>query len=227
MGWMKSVFQIKQGLELQSIAWGCWGLWGERNARVWQRRELGAASVMLTARNYVDVWLQVQRGRLQGAGGMPQSQIWHLPASGWFKLNVDAARDDAGSGLGWVVRNDSGDFVAGGVKPGGGSCSPLEAELLSTQEALSWLKDREWDFVEVEPDSLPTIHEISNGSSISTVGILAEDTRAISSKFTFKFIRRSANKIAHELARVARSLSNSHSWIEFLLIVFWMLCLLI
>ncbi|CAH9141777.1 unnamed protein product [Cuscuta epithymum] len=124
-------------------------------------------------------------------GGMPRSQIWHLPASGWFKLNVDAARDDAGSGLGWVVRNDLGDFVAEGIKPGGGRCSPSEAELLSIREALSWLKDREWDFVEVELDSLPAINEIRNESSISTVGILAEDIRVISIQFTktaFKFI---------------------------------------
>ncbi|CAH9107109.1 unnamed protein product, partial [Cuscuta epithymum] len=82
------------------------------------------------------------------------AQVWRLPKPGWCKMNVDAARDHTGSWFGWAVHNSSGDFVGGGIKSGRGSCSSLEADLLSIREALSWIKDQGWDFVEVESDAL-------------------------------------------------------------------------
>ncbi|CAH9123411.1 unnamed protein product [Cuscuta epithymum] len=80
---------------------------------------------------------------------------------------------------------------------------------LNIQEALSWIKNQGWDFVEVETDALVAIHKIRVGLSRSAVGILAEDIRDISKRFSnidFSFVRRSSNRVAYELARVACSM---------------------
>ncbi|CAH9071750.1 unnamed protein product, partial [Cuscuta epithymum] len=67
---------------------------------------------------------------------------------------------------------------------------------MGVREALSWLKAQQWDFIDVESDSLLAIQEIQRGSSLSYSGILAEDIRDLMTNFVsiiFSHVRRSAN----------------------------------
>ncbi|CAH9130277.1 unnamed protein product [Cuscuta epithymum] len=151
---------------------------------------------MSNAKSYVEAWLEVrnQRGGAAAVGRSQGTHLWKLPGAGWRKLNTDAPRRSLGSGLGWAVHNDEGNFVTGGAGPGRGCYSPLEAELLSIREALSWIKSQDWEYLEVESDSqLLAISEILNSSSAAAAGLLAEDIRDISrcfSSITFSFVKR-------------------------------------
>ncbi|CAH9136906.1 unnamed protein product [Cuscuta epithymum] len=133
---------------------------------------------------------------------------WKNPAPGRLKLNVDAAIRENRSVLGWILRDDSVNFIAGMSKVWIGVLSPLVAELIGIREALSWAKGRGWDRVDVESDSSGAISEILKESSISLVGVLDGDIREIASCFmdiSFFHVKRSANRASHELAKAACS----------------------
>ncbi|CAH9075976.1 unnamed protein product [Cuscuta epithymum] len=173
---------------------------------------------MQKAWGFVNGWRSAQSKESrpeQGAIGTVQR--WRRPQEGWLKANVDAAVGSQGRGLGWVLRDAAGSFVAAGVQSWNGDCSPLEAELLGIREVLSWLKEQAWDNVEIESDSSLAVSEIQGGTSWSSGGLLAEDIREISSGFnnlSFSFIRRSANRVAHMLAKAACSMSDSQFWVN-------------
>lgn len=66
--------------------------------------------------------------------------LWSPPVRGSFKLNVDAAllscNDSNAVGLGCVVRNDVGGFVAVMAKKVLAGVTPLEAESRGLREGL-------------------------------------------------------------------------------------------
>ncbi|CAH9120177.1 unnamed protein product, partial [Cuscuta epithymum] len=165
---------------------------------------------------FIEGWRLVQKtvGEANYSGRATISS-WRRPSPGRYKLNVDAAVRDKLCGLGWILRDGYGNFVAGVSKVWHGSLSPLEAELIGIREALSWMKEGGWDGVEVESDSSGAVTEILQESSISLAGIIGGDIREINLGFTdisFTHIRRSANRAAHELARAACSVSGCICW---------------
>ncbi|CAH9053323.1 unnamed protein product [Cuscuta epithymum] len=159
---------------------------------------------------FVTSWLEAQTVNKEGrAAGQQPVQCWGRPTAGMLKVNVDAAIREGSCGLGWCIRDDTGQFVAGGASPRQGVVSVLEAELIGIREALSWLLDSEWRDVEVESDASLAIMEITKGSSNSSYGLVADDVRDIAKNFSgisFSHIRRSTNRAAHALAQMACSL---------------------
>ncbi|CAH9124776.1 unnamed protein product [Cuscuta epithymum] len=183
---------------------------------------------MLKAQTFVLGWARAQndrRGRLQES--CKAKPFWCRPSVGRLKLNVDAAVREDKCGLGWCLRDAAGSFVTGAAKPRTGRLSSLEAELIGIMEALSWLQGTDWKIVDVESDASRAIMEITRGSSCSSYGLVADDIRDIAKNFSsisFSHIRRSANRIAHELARAACSMSDLHSWFYYILPVVFIFC---
>ncbi|XP_031122570.1 uncharacterized protein LOC116025477 [Ipomoea triloba] len=143
---------------------------------------------------------------------------WTKPAAGLLKLNVDASvqRDTNHAGLGWIIRDDHGMFVAAQSVMFAGIFSPREAEALAVREALSWLKTHGWDGVVVETDAELLITSLHR-PNLSPFGLLLEDISLLLSSFhniVFRHIRRSANSVAHLLARYAFSYSTSMAWFD-------------
>ncbi|CAH9072780.1 unnamed protein product [Cuscuta epithymum] len=210
--WVQRLFQVKRNEELQKIAWVCWSIWCERNERIWKGKKLEAHQFLGKAESFVNAWLQEKdQGKALCIQEQSSKLTWKRPTEGRCKLNVDAGFNDEGCVGGWILRNDHGDFLAGAARYWEGNFSPLEAELMGIREALSWLKDQDWNYVDVESDSLLAISEIRLGSNVSSFGLLAEDIRELSSSFTgidFHHIRRSANRAAHAIAREVSSMSD-------------------
>ncbi|CAH9137916.1 unnamed protein product [Cuscuta epithymum] len=175
--------------------------------------------VMLKAQFFVDGWgLAQQQGREQYIKVAAAANSLKRSLPGRLKLNVDAAVKEDGIGLGWLLRNKAGVFIEGASKLWFGRLSPWEAELVGIREALSWVKENGWDFIEVESDASKAISEIQGGSSISLVGIIAGDIRGLCYCFTeisFSQVRRSANRAAHVLAQASCSMSGCIFWNEF------------
>lgn len=142
---------------------------------------------------------------------------WSKPLDGWFKINVDAAIDKHNKkmGLGCIIRNSNGNFIAAQGIPWKGVYSSKEAEAISVREALSWLKYRRMDNVQLEMDALQVYQNI-NSSSLSThFDLLMNDIRELAKYFSnicFMFVKRSANKAAHIIAREALSMTDRREW---------------
>ncbi|CAH9114934.1 unnamed protein product [Cuscuta europaea] len=54
--WLQQVFDSNKGDELRKVAWGCWGIWSERNRRVWQGEHLDPQQFMHKVWGFVDSW---------------------------------------------------------------------------------------------------------------------------------------------------------------------------
>ncbi|CAH9142860.1 unnamed protein product [Cuscuta epithymum] len=187
---------------------------------VWHAEACGVDQIIAVARSVLFGWRAAQE---QGRECLNRTErraeeVWKKPVEGRMKVNVDAATGMGGKrGLAWVVRDAAGQFVAAGAKPWEGNISPKEAEILGVREALSWLKENRWDCVDIESDASQVVSAIYNGGGVAQFGLIVEDVRDLMKDFnsiSIAFIRRSANRVAHTLARAAVSLSDSHVWLS-------------
>lgn len=97
---------------------------------------------------------QVNQNRQSACYGREGMMVWHPPPQGGQTCNVDAAffEKDNRSSYGCILRDDSGNFVAGCGGRLLGALEPRVPEALAFLEALSWLKKLENQNVYVELD---------------------------------------------------------------------------
>lgn len=114
-------------------------------------------------------------------------------------------------GFGCVIRDSNGKFVAAKGIPWIGVFQLKEAEAMSIREALSWLKKLNLEFVKVETDVLQVYNGILVESINFVLGFMLDDIKEMARGFShlyFNFVKRSANRVAHLVAREAGSLPD-------------------
>ncbi|XP_019153892.1 PREDICTED: uncharacterized protein LOC109150437 [Ipomoea nil] len=161
------------------------------------------------AQSYFTEWYQANYGdeQLINKAGLPTQ--WSRPPSGWLKLNTDAALDSNNlkMGFGFVLRDSSGEFKAAVQVPYNSLCRPDEAEAMAVREALKWLKSQNiLNFIQLECDCIKVINSVPTSSTITYFDLIMQDIRDIARDFcnlSFLFVKRSANMVAHLLAREA------------------------
>lgn len=142
---------------------------------------------------------------------------WEKPPAGTLKLNMDVTLDRHSGmmGFGFILKNSDRDFITTKSLPMKGFLSFEESEDVGVKEALSWLKEIFMDSIIVEMDSLHVFNEIYSVSSPSSFGLIVSDIKEIAMHFihlNFLFVKRSANQVAHTLARHVVSLSGCMEW---------------
>ncbi|XP_031098368.1 uncharacterized protein LOC116002379 [Ipomoea triloba] len=142
---------------------------------------------------------------------------WSPPSMGRLKCNIDAAVFGNRAGFGAVVRDHDGAFVAavGGELECGPN--PYLAKAMAVREALSWLKGRGLLNVDLESDCLNLCIAYNSSSlDLSYVGLVIKQCHLIANDMgtvSVRHIGRSANQIAHALARATGSSSVPISWV--------------
>lgn len=125
----------------------CWNIWNRRNKWVWDKANGSAYGVCAAATNLLKDWQEAQV-RMLGRNSLVNtaSRLWTKPAMGWYKINVDAAVfPDGRIGVGSVIRDEQGRFMAARCRKLEGAWQPREAEALSLKEAISWAIERNYD----------------------------------------------------------------------------------
>ncbi|PRQ45286.1 hypothetical protein RchiOBHm_Chr3g0488511 [Rosa chinensis] len=87
-----------------TLVFSLWGIWRERNNRVWDNKSLEV--------NHVVVQLAVrfqeyQKYHGKGSGGGNRLVVpWKPPSAGWVKINIDGAfhKDTSLRGIGVIIR---------------------------------------------------------------------------------------------------------------------------
>ncbi|VFQ81500.1 unnamed protein product [Cuscuta campestris] len=155
-----------------------WMIWSARNAKVWKG---------------------VRRSPLEG---------WERPPVNYLKVNVDASSGlvDRYVGLGFIVRDYEGRFVAAKSIKCRGSFGPREAEAIAVKEALSWIKSKGWKQVLVETDCKEVVDSLNSTiMDWSYFNSIIEDCKRLqmlcAGDLNFCFTPRSGNEAAHLLAR--------------------------
>ena len=106
-----------------------------------------------------------------------------------------------------VARNYLGHCIGAVARGRSGMVLPEVAEILGIKEALSWVKDKGWQDVIIESDCLVAIQSIRSGTILhSYYGRLVEECKHLllllkPKRVCLKFIKRSANAVAHFLAK--------------------------
>nr|GMD17523.1 uncharacterized protein LOC109173080 [Ipomoea batatas] len=192
-----------------------WTIWNVRNDRVWRDGRWTVDGVCRQVQGLFDNWREAFR--------LPNAMIpnnissnWFHPPPGVFKCNIDAAIFESDAGFGAVVRDHLGLFVAAKSDRLVHVRDPLVAETLAAKEALSWLKDLGHSNVILQSDCLnfclafnSRFNDLSYICSIvKQCRIIARDIENVS----VRHIKRSANYVAHALARATCSSSVQGSW---------------
>ncbi|VFR02953.1 unnamed protein product [Cuscuta campestris] len=200
--------EMERGLAFHLL----WMIWSARNAKVWKGVRRSPLEVWTrTYRDYEDWWrmatprnstttnLRAEPGATKG---------WERPPVNYLKVNVDASSGlvDRYVGLGFIVRDYEGRFVAAISIKCRGSFGPREAEAIAVKEALSWIKSKGWKQVLVETDCKEVVDSLNSTiMDWSYFNSIIEDCKRLqmlcAGDLNFCFTPRSGNEAAHLLAR--------------------------
>ena len=150
---------------------------------------------------------------------MQRNLNWQPPPENWYKVNVDAAisTDLNITGLGVVVRDSSGMFMAARALKIEGCLDPHRAELLAAREGIIFAWDAGFRQIILEGDARNVYSSIENSEEdLSYNGSIIRDIALFASWFyAFKCsaIPRDCNRCADFVARKAIR-GNIGIWLE-------------
>ncbi|GKV48920.1 hypothetical protein SLEP1_g55702 [Rubroshorea leprosula] len=146
---------------------------------------------------------------------------WHPPDLGFIKLNVDGATSvqSAAFGMGALARNDSGEVLATMACKGQGAAEPEVVEACSLQSSLHWAQSLAFGRIIVESDCATIVSAITSETfnMNSSLGLILLDCKALLASFKscrLQHVRRTANAVAHELARRALTTEANEFWVD-------------
>ena len=144
---------------------------------------------------------------------------WSKPREGWLKVNINAALfSQAGKyEVGCIVRDHEGGFRGAFHRSCYGIPSVKEAKALGIKEALSWLKAQGLDRFILESDVKVVVESIRSSATPFSFGLVIADCQDLLSSFhevKLCFVYRTANAVAHLLARSSVNTSGLVDWLD-------------
>jgi hypothetical protein len=198
-----------------------WFIWAQRN-RAWACGVVMMPSFL--AQKAVDFFIELsQVARVPDPPMIPpprRSAHWLFPRQNWVKINMDGAvfEDINKIGVGVVIRNDKGDFLAALSSLENWGSSPEDAEAIAATKAISFAASICLFDVILEGDSLNLMRALKDvNPNLSRIGHLIDYVKSESFLFRsveFSFTPRAGNSVAHCLARYSKGLHSSLVWIE-------------
>ncbi|KAL8133670.1 hypothetical protein AgCh_008927 [Apium graveolens] len=221
--WIAEVLQHSSKNEINKIFMVAWVIWKNRNDIVWKQKGREYDQIVTSAIQVLDNWESAQDKSYDNSiGFLTQADgdvRWQQPQTGTIKVNTDAALFEHTNSYSFamVARDHSGSMLGALSSCRQGSINPELAEAIGIREALSWVKSKDWPTVIIESDCLGAIQAIRCSSvNLSYLGRVIDECKNLlvdlrSRNVTLKFVKRSANMVAHFLARYSSSLAD-RSW---------------
>lgn len=197
----------------------CWQIWLARNAWVFDHKRVCFREIVEKALRggYEYVTANIPKG---GSSNVCESSSsWCAPPNLVYKLNTDAAMfKNNRIGLGGVVRNHKGDvMMATCVMEDGGEDVDV-AEALSARHGIQVAVDAGFRQLILEVDCLKLFNYLREGRRESSpFGFIVQDIFCAAdfcSNISFAHVRRSGNKVAHNLAKLSLSHDACKVWLE-------------
>lgn len=216
--WWECILANCDNRKKAEIAAICWSLWKARNEVVWNKKVTRLYVIIANAKQYLEQWRYAQSKfsyslfpqAVEGDGGVS----WVRPQELTIKVSVDASifREFNVSGIGLVARDSKGEMIMARTVRLNEVLDPDMVEVMAIKEALSWMKNKTWQNIIVESDCLVAVQAVrSKVPMISPFGLIVEECRKMlqdQNTVSLSFIKRSANMVAHELARASYSFSD-------------------
>lgn len=233
-----SITELKQGISLcnslqkapaastSNVATAPWllrSLWSSRNKLIFDKRFISEEETILTTISAEDEWKKAQlvqksdteRTLNTSANNTIRQRTDHeeIPPGTLF-VQTDAAwiEHSKNAGLGWVCLSSNRAVRARSCKPVPFVKGPSEAEALCIYEALLSLQTQQESKIIIESDAKSVIMAIASKQPPLNLKGIIEDILHIAKSFcslSFRFIPRSENLIADDLAKTAaRSMTS-------------------
>ena len=145
---------------------------------------------------------------------------WKPPDQGTLEINFDGAifADENCSGLGVVIRDEKGFFLASMAAQIPQQLRLEEIEALATSRALKFARKLDVTDAVLKGDSLMVmlVQKLKN-FGLAPFGLLLQDSLAFSSGFTklsYSHTKREGNTITHNLAKLAFNFTSCVIWME-------------
>ncbi|XP_024159725.1 uncharacterized protein LOC112167011 [Rosa chinensis] len=200
--------------QFRELLFSLWGVWKERNDRVWNQKRLEAWDVSL------GIVSRLKEFRFHNQKP-PRSKsvyraVWRTPPVGLVKINVDGAFHHVTrkGGLGFVIRNETGVMLGGGAWSVSGLLSSEHAEILACKAALEFAGEHGFGPAILEIDAFEVQHQLSRCASanLSLLGRIYDDVGILlksHSVVQVLHVSRQGNGIAHVLATYGHSLRQN------------------
>ena len=138
---------------------------------------------------------------------------------GFFKINVDGAIPSVNghSGVGVVIRDWERKVVATKSLPLSGRIAVEETEAIAMEQGMILAKNMGLERTIFEGDSLQTIQAIEVKDVRIVIGHIVKSCLQIFPSFQearIRHISREGNKIAHDLAQLAKKSAEEQVWIS-------------
>ncbi|XP_065638610.1 uncharacterized protein LOC136071363 [Quercus suber] len=171
------------------------------------------------ARDYLNKFKGTQ-AQLAVSANSGLIQAWRPPTGSVYKLNFDVAvlANTRSSGVGVVIRNSLGEVMAGLSTYGPVVASNEEAEVLACRKVVEFAIDAGFMDLMIEGDNAMVMKaNVFPRLDRSRLGHIYDDIRTLAAGFrslSVGCIKRSANSVAHSLARYASHLEEELVWLE-------------
>jgi ribonuclease HI len=210
--WLGSICDSKMDITLMIM----YHIWLARNdARETQRME-DPVCVANRAIHLAEEWRNAQD--LAKPKPPQPREHWLPPAMGWTKINADGAtakHSDKGGG-GVVIRDHDGRFLAGACHFFPSLSGPEGAELRACRRAISLGQELGLSKIILETDNMGVVSKLTSVlKDRSAAGPLVEEMKALLRAFddhAIRWARRSANGVAHNLAREGCGSETCKTW---------------
>ena len=205
--------------ELELFLVQCWVIWGQRKSVIQGGKIQDPSRLVKRA---IDV-LQEYRGTMEllaihSSAGLVQK--WEPPIGSSYKINFDAAvfAEINASGVGVIMRNDKGEAMAALPAYGPSVQDSEEAEVLACRRAVEFAVEAGFMELVLEGDNSTVMKSITSPQpNMSHLGHVYEDIKCIAAslrRLEVSFVKRSANAVAHALAKHARQIVEDMVWLE-------------
>ena len=144
---------------------------------------------------------------------------WFPPKPGWVKVNIDAAVfiESGFTGVGSIIRDEHNKFIRARNHRIDAVYQPREAEAIGLREALSWVKELGYRKCVFETDAkmlAEACKKVQGRTYFHSIVLSCVELFKHYDEVLVEFVYRSANEVAHKLARVTHSMSGIHEWAD-------------
>lgn len=215
----KRVFQTCKIDQVLMISMLCWNLWQRRNSWVWNHVQISAFGVQSKAASMFVEWQRAsENSNGRTVHHASRARQWCKPPAGWVKINTDAACTLGSNyiGVGCIIRDEWGNFVRARSNVVQGRFQPREAEAIGLKEALSWTKEWRSSKCIFECDAKLLVDAVNGSPGHTYFHAIVDECNSILKHFDevlVLFVSRSANIVAHTLARATCSTSGLNEWV--------------
>ncbi|KAL5857645.1 hypothetical protein ACOSQ3_005103 [Xanthoceras sorbifolium] len=196
-----------------------WKVWHIRNCSVYQRPCMAIEEVVPWCQNFLADYSTAHF--VPRPSRVERFVRWILPIFGHFTLNTNAALDHlrCKTGLGAVLRNHLGEVMLLGMFSFNGLLSPEIAEAKAILFGVSMALEGGFYAFSINSDVISVINCLVRGNlPLSELGVVLEDVlmllQSFRSVFSFSHVPRSANKVAHVLAKYSFACNSWMIWVE-------------